>query len=189
MVGWIIASLVILAFFLPWARLEPASLIGHVSSLVEKIAEDEEDGFLQDWVLMREREWDLLFRSPGQGLSGFQLVMTVVEEDISNQLARAWINMLLGSEDAKFTMGSIALAPILAVVISLGLVFNQVPRLFYTITALGCLIYYLILRWKLNESFGERIILHVELSYGIWITLYGMICLTLICILKLIIKD
>ena len=187
--GFIVAGLVGLAFFLPWARLESDTLIGNMGSLVQKIVSDDQDSFVEEWVWMREREWKVMWHSPGEGLSGYQLMMTLREEDISSQLARAWMSMMFGSEEAKVGVNLLVLAPIFAIATAVGLLFVGVPKFYFAANGLGCLIYYILLRWKLNASLGERMILHVELSYGLWLTLYGILLLALVCVLKMVLRD
>ncbi|MEM9400630.1 MAG: hypothetical protein AAF984_10515, partial [Verrucomicrobiota bacterium] len=177
-IGLLISALVILAFFLPWVRLSSETLVRSVGTLIEKIAQDDEESLVEQWVWMRERERQALFEKPSEGVSGYQIFMTTWDDTLEGKLTRVLMQVLFGSEEAKWGAKLMVLAPVFGLTTLVIFLLPLLPRIFPLAVGMGCLAYYVLARWKLNEAFGERLILHIELSYGLWLSLFGLLMLS-----------
>lgn len=171
--GLVVGAVVVLGYFLPWARLAPESLFRNVGSLVNRLS-DERSNWARDYVWMRGREWEDMWREPAEGVSGYQLFM-MADEDGENRLVRAWMAMLFGSKEAGWQVRLMILGPLLGVGGILAVFFKKPKKWFLWGVAVGCVLFYGLVRMKLAESFSDRLLLHVEISYGLWLMLYGLL--------------
>lgn len=188
--GLILGSLVILAFFLPWARVDAESIPENIgiqtSRMVNQLLgkEDGEESWLSQFLLMREKDWKDMWESPGEGKSGYQLFLLAGEGESSNNLTKAWMRMFFGEKNAVWRTRALALAPLLAA-LSMVLLCWRNPNLpVLGITILSLWAYYGLVRLKIAESYTNRLFLQIEFSYGLWISLYGLLLLSFLLTAK-----
>ena len=182
----IFGGLVILSYFLPWARLAPESVGRNLGGLLEKLHQSDEEGnFVQNYILMREREWNDMWRAPAEGMSGYQLfVVTSDGKGRGATLARAWMSMLFGSKEAPIRVKLLIIGPVLGLLAMVVMFLKKPPRWFVWVVSAGCFLYYALVRMKLSDAYGDRLLLHVEISYGLWLTLYGLLILAILVAVK-----
>lgn len=183
MLGWLLAFAVVISFFLPWARLSPD--LDSAIEIARRLVDDQDD-LVSTWVWMRTKEFRDLQKTPGEGYSGYQLILLSEEETVSAAVAKAFFNMLWGDVRPGFHMKTLALAPLLAFLAAVLLAMPKPPSSWLSAMAGASLLFYLWMRFKLNESYTDRLLLHVELSYGLWLTLFGLLLLAALLLLRAI---
>jgi len=181
MAGWLLAFCVVLSFFLPWARVSPDW--DSAMELVHRLAGDEDD-LLTSYLWMRPKELHDLQKMPGEGHSGYQMILLSEEETVSAVVAKSFFQMLWGDVRPGIHMKILALAPILAFLSALLLAQPKARPSWLAGMGGAALVFYLWMRFKLNDSYAERLLLHVELSYGLWITLFGLLLLAALLFLR-----
>jgi hypothetical protein len=181
LLGWLLAFAVVISFFLPWARV--SADLDSAIEIARRLVGDQDD-VVSSWLWMRTKEFHDLQKMPGEGYSGYQLILLSEEETISAALAKSFFQMLWGDVRPGFQMKTLALAPILAFLAGLFLALPKLRPSWLSAMAGAVLLFYLWMRFKLNESYTDRLLLHVELSYGLWITLFGLFLLGLLLLLR-----
>lgn len=161
---WSLTALIVIAFFLPWARLAPDAAGSHVLSLAQTLATGEED-IISSYLWMKRAEARAALRRPAEGTSGYQLVAD--PETGGGGVGSAVIELLnLGP-----WIRLVAAVPVLAIILALLLTFPPASRQWPLAVALLLAGIYAAIRWKLNNTYTERILLHIELNAGVWIFL------------------
>jgi hypothetical protein len=185
LIGWLLAFLICLAFFIPWARFAPDQTERNLLDLAGELAGDEGD-FVSTYLLMRGSEWEAIWRHPGEGLSAYQLVLLSEKDSISARVSNAWVTMLWGDQGFVHSVKFLAFGPLLAIAGAIALSFRKLELRFLGLAALGQLLFYVFLRWKLDQSFGDRLLLQMEFNLGLWLTLYGLLFLSVLQVLKIL---
>lgn len=177
--AWVLTGIICLAFFIPWARFAPEQAAGNLLDLAGKLAGDEAP-LIEVYLTMRAAEWDAIWHNPGEGLSGYQLVLLSEKEGISDTVSKAWVQMLWGDAGYGTGVKFLALAPILAILGAVALTMHRLHPQFLLAVSLGQFLFYGFLRWKLNETYGDRLLLQIEFNLGLWLTLYALVILALV---------
>ncbi|MDX6767303.1 MAG: hypothetical protein SFU85_10995 [Candidatus Methylacidiphilales bacterium] len=172
--GWIFAGLCTLGFFLPWARFAPESVATNTLAIANTLVQGEEDP-VSSYLWMRRSEASALLKRPADGLSAYQIILLSEEDTLSSKVARAWLSMLWSGDDTALRVKVIVLIPILAF---LGAVFltpgktSQRHLLFVGLLQAGA---YVLMRWKMNAAYTDRMLWQIELGWGLWICLYALL--------------
>jgi hypothetical protein len=45
---------------------------------------------------------------------------------------------------------------------------------------------YVVFRYKLNETYSERLLYHVQLGFGLWLTIYAMLALGVLLAIRVL---
>jgi hypothetical protein len=181
--GWILTAIVCLAFFIPWARFAPEQAGRNLLDLAGDLAGDEAD-LVESYLLMRKTEWVAIWHNPGEGLSAYQLVLLSAKDSISAKVSKAWLSMLWGDQASEHNVKFLAFGPLLALLGAISLSTKKANPKFLLLATLGQLLFYGFLRWKLNQTFGDRLLLQIEFNLGLWLTLYALALLALLQLLK-----
>ncbi|MDZ4789532.1 MAG: hypothetical protein SH807_11390 [Blastochloris sp.] len=183
LIGWILTGLICLAFFIPWARFAPEQAANNLLDLAGKLAGDDAP-LIQAYLTMRPAEWEAIWHNPGEGLSAYQLVLLSEKNTVSAKVSQAWVAMLWGDENYEQGVKFLALAPILALLGATALSLGKTSPKFLLGVSFGQLLFYGFLRWKLNETYGDRLLLQIEFNLGLWLTLYALLILAALQVTK-----
>ncbi len=181
--GWVLAAIICLAFFIPWARFAPEQMGRNLLDLAGDLAGDEA-GFVESYLLMRPAEWSAIWHNPGEGLSAYQLVLLSEKDSVSAKVSKAWLSMLWGDHASEQSVKFLAFGPLMAILAGIALTLKKTNAKFLLLAAFGQLLFYGFLRWKLNQTFGDRLLLQIEFNLGLWLTLYATALLCLLQVVK-----
>lgn len=152
----LLTLLIIIAFFMPWVRIESQAVVGELSKLLtgkeEKIS---------------------------QSLSGFQVPAMANQQDARLAIA---VMKIINPESQKVDQESylIWLVPLLAVVILiLSIILAQNQWVHLAGGAIGVLIFIIGL-YKINSMHMDQTFLNVSIESGIWLTLWAYLGLGLV---------
>jgi hypothetical protein len=180
--GWILAASICLAFFIPWARFAPEQLGRNALDLAGELAGDDA-GFVESYLLMRKTEWNAIWHNPGEGLSAYQLVLLSEKDSVSATVSKACMKMFWGENASEHSIKFLAFGPLMALLGAIALSMKRAHPRFLMLAALGQLLFYGFLRWKLNQTLGDRLLWQIEFNLGLWLTLYAT---ALLCLLQLV---
>lgn len=183
LLAWTLAGFAIIGFFLPWARFAPESAASNTLAIANTLIQGEDDP-VSSYLWMRRNEASALMKHPGEGLSAYQILLLSDEDTLSSKVARAWLSMLWREDDAALKVKVILVVPVLAL---LGAVLLTPARPSSRhLLILGGLqgAAYLFLRWKLNLAYTDRLMWQIELGWGLWISLYALLGIALLALLR-----
>lgn len=181
--GLVIAFLVVSSFFLPWIK-SGAKPGNTVSALTRKLMEDSK--WYERYFLLTKDQWNEAIHHPLEGWSGYELVPLLRGNGLKNRVAQWVASSILGENrihDKAVFLYSIPATAFLTVLF-LFVTYRQKWPLF--IPLIGCLGLYGFIRWKLDASYFERLTLQLPVGLGLWISLYGLLLLAGILLLRLI---
>jgi hypothetical protein len=177
--GWVLAGLCLIGFFLPWVRLAPESTDNNTLALANTLASGE-DSMLTSYFWLRRDELKATFRNPAEGLSAYQITMLDRAQAEVDGNARAWLYLLWKGEEPGMRDKLPALLPLLALAAAAALGAGKPsPRLLLVLAAALAAAYGW-LRWKLNQAYTDRLLLQVDLNLGLWISLFAAALLALL---------
>jgi hypothetical protein len=101
---------------------------------------------------------------------------------IGSFIREAWLSMLWGDHASVHSVKFLVFAPLLALLGAIVLSTKKINAHYLFLVSLGQLLFYGFLRWKLNQTFGDRLLLQIEFNLGLWLTLYAI---ALLCLLQL----
>jgi hypothetical protein len=182
--GWALAGLCLLSFFLPWARFAPEATGSHVLGLANTLAAGDED-VVSSYLWLKRAEVRAMFRAPADGLSGYQLVALT-----SGNAPRAGLGATLieigGMGDH---LRWVVVLPVLALATASALTpARPSPRLLAGL-ALALAAAYGGVRWKLNSIYTDRLLQHIDLNLGLWLCVYAAGLLALIAALRAVLPE
>lgn len=183
LLGWILAGLCLLGFFMPWARFAPESTGGNILSLANTLVGGEDDP-VSSYLWMRRGEMRAALRDPADGLSGYQLALLASGRAPEEGLAGVWVQVIWHTADPGVRAASIAVLPVLALLAGILLSLGPVPFKSGLGVALGLAGSYGWMRWKMNQAYTERMLLQLDWNIGLWITLYAAALLALLLALR-----
>jgi hypothetical protein len=183
LLAWFFAATCTLGFFMPWARFAPESTAHNTLAIANTLLQGEDD-LLSSYLWMRKSEAKALFNHPGEGLSAYQIILLSEEDTLSSKVARAWLSMLWGGEDAALRVKVIVLVPLLALLGAFFLTFSKPSQRWLLALALAQFAAYFFLRWKLNLSYTDRLLWQIELSWGLWLGLFALLGEAIITLIR-----
>jgi hypothetical protein len=185
LLGWILAALCILGFFLPWARFAPESAGQNLLSLANSLAAGEDD-VISSYVWMRRDEMKAAMKDPAGGQSGYQLFMRASSDKNTqeNAVARAWLHALWHGENPGMQVRWIILLPILALVGAGALSPAKPPNRLLLGLAAALFLAYGWMRWKMNQAYTDRLLLQLDWNLGLWLCLYSGALLGILLIIR-----
>ena len=180
--GKILVAVTLIGFFLPWARISPDSLKGNTMEVVRNLAEGGRNPG-STFVWMRWEEFREMWRDPADGFSGFQLAFGAKSGTPRAKAQQELASVALDGRDKRALLVWLLLIPVLTLLGWAGLALRHVPAAFLILTALGLGALYAILRWRIATAYTDRLLAQLELGPGWWLTVYGMLGLSLVCLL------
>ena len=188
MTGWLLAAVVALSFFMPWARFAPESIGRHALDVSRHLAQGKSD-FWHNYVLMRSDEAAALLRSPAEGLSAYQLVLLSEEKSLKSKIERAFLEMLWGEKDSKWKIKFLLLAPLCAMAAAFFLSRPKLNHKVLLVVGLAQLAFYSFFRWKLNATYLNRLVGQVDFNWGLWLCLYATALMGLLVLTRVMVPD
>jgi hypothetical protein len=177
-IGWILAAIIVLGFFIPWVRFTPKSSFDNSLAIAAQLASgDDESQLLYDYVLMSGQDWQALWQNPAEGDSGYQIVLAG-KDGAGNNAAKAFAKILFGDDDYWFKSKLMVLAPLFGILGAVALMKRKNLRKFMIGMIIAEAAFYLLMRWQLHEVYVVRLVL--ELNWGIWLTLYGLALMAIV---------
>jgi hypothetical protein len=172
----------ILAFFLPWVRPVSLAQSSDVLNVANQLAESE-DSIFNSWLGMREEEWRVFFQRPTFGLSGFQMLMLESEKSIMAKEAQAWLGAVFG--DRRLLDRAVNVLPLVILLLTAAFISPRKPvRQAFVTGGVLLLLFYLWARWRLDVTYTQRVLAEMEIAYGLWITLYAMLGMAILAIIR-----
>jgi hypothetical protein len=183
-IGKFFAVLALVSFFLPWVRLSPSAL---KKNTLELVRSRDEGGprFLQNLIFMRSGEWSEMWADPADGFSGFQLAFGAASGTQRAKMQTELASIVLDKRENRPLLGWLLLIPVLTGLGWVGLILPRTPAIVMAVTSVGLVGMYGILRLKMAEGYSDRLIAQIQLSFGWWGTLYGMLGLAVVCVIFL----
>ncbi|NCZ95659.1 hypothetical protein EBZ02_00595 [bacterium] len=181
--GRILVLVTLVGFFLPWVRVSPDSLKGNTMEVVRNLAEGGRNPG-STFLWMRAEEWREMWGDPADGFSGFQLAFGSKAGTPRAKAQQELASVALDGRDKRPLLGWLLLIPIFALLGWTGLVLRHAPQAFLLLTGLGLGALYAILRWRIATAYTDRLLAQLELGPGWWITVYGMLGLGVVCLVK-----
>jgi hypothetical protein len=179
--GKILVVVTLVGFFLPWVRISPESLKGNTMQVVRNLAEGGRN-LGSTFLWLRWEEWKEMWRDPADGFSGFQLAFGAQSGTPRAKAQQELASVALDGRDKRPLLGWLLLIPVLAMLGWAGLVLRQVPAAFLLLISFGLGALYAILRWRIATAYTDRLLAQLQLGPGWWITIYGMLGLSLVCL-------
>ncbi len=183
-IGWVLAALIMLSFFMPWARFGAESFFGNVLGISHHLAQDEND-FVHGYILMRPGEWHAVLQHPGDGLSGYQLVVLSGQTSLKSKVEQAFVEMLWGGKHSDWAMKFLLLAPLCAIAGALLITQPKPAPKWLAAVAVIQVVFYGFVRWKLNAAYLDRLVSQVSFNLGFWLCLYGTILMALLLLIRI----
>lgn len=174
LLAWIFAAICALGFFMPWARFSPESAGANSLAIANTLLQGEDD-FVTSYLWMRKTEARALLDHPADGLSAYQIILLSDEDTLSSKVAKAWLSMLWGENDAAMKVKVIILVPVLAFLGALVLTLSKPSQRWLLGLALAQMGTYAFLRWKLNLAYTDRLLWQIELGWGLWLSLFALL--------------
>jgi hypothetical protein len=157
--GNILAILVIIAFFMPWAepvKRDPAPL-------------EKSSNWVEGWVSIRKDAFNTMIHDPGLGMSGFQIISARSKSYLSKK--REKILQPLAGDHAPGIFLYCALIPVLCCLATFFLTMRNLPKFWVYIIAFCEVLTYFLARWMLIQN--PLWDLELQLGLGFWLSLYG----------------
>jgi len=180
--AWVLAGLGALSFLLPWVRPVQRSAQAGISDIVRNLA-TEEDNVFESWIGMSGEQWKAVWRQPTVGLSGFQILLLDSEEGVSAAESKKWLASVYGERGALGRMMNVLPVVILLVTAAFLSPRKPVTEVYVAGGALLFLLY-LWARWKLGATDTTRVVAKMEICYGLWITLYTMLAMSILVLAR-----
>jgi len=177
--GWLLAGLCLLAFFLPWARFAPEAAGANVLGLANTLAAGEDDP-VSSYLWMKRAEARAALRDPADGLSGWQLTRLASGNAPRVGLAPVVIDVMGVGDHLRW----VVLVPGLALAGALALTPMHPPQRVLAGLAIALAAAYGTIRWKLNSVYTERLLQHIDLNLGFWIFAFSATLLALLLALR-----
>jgi hypothetical protein len=185
-IGWAVAFTVVIAFFLPWLKSKTGGAEAPVrpERAVQELVEEAERPWFTSYFSLREREILDATTQPLQGTSGFGLLLLTRSDQITDQEKARRMVSFLGSIEPKPAAILIYAVPACALIAACFLtVVPRVRGLFFIPISL-CLLIYLMMRVRLNETYFERLVLDLSAGLGLWISLYGLLAMMVLLLAR-----
>ncbi len=191
MLGWLLSLAATIAFFLPWLKF-PARNAERVhparSAIIQEINRDSNRPLWKSYLTLTSEEWNRALRDAGIGVTGFEIpeIYQVSRHHHDAVLLNA--SGLLGSERQADRACFAYALPVLAFFSAAFITF--VPRkgalLLPFLATLGL---YFLLRFKLNETYLERLTSSLDVGLGLWLSLYALLGLAVVLLLRLLLPS
>jgi len=186
--GWICAGFVIIAFFLPWARFNPDHSGNNLLGIARSLGQDKSD-FTHSYLLMRGEDFEALWNSPADGISAYQLLALSHPHHLAAKIKRAVFDTLVDNDKGSWQIYGLILAPLLALAGAILLSSSRYARTWMLAVAFGQLGFYTFVRWKLQANLVNRLAMQIDLNWGLWLSLYGLLCLALLLLIRALLPD
>jgi ABC-type cobalt transport system substrate-binding protein len=189
--GVVVAILALGAFFLPWIRHDlswsgAGNAAAHVAS---QLTGDAERPWWEDWFSLRPQEIEAAKTRLREGVSGYQLPPLLRGDKIENATARLTAEILLNDERIQDKAILIYVPPLAAALTALFLLVCQGSRGALVLPLLTDGTLYFFMRHKINETYFDRLVAQLHIGWGLWITLYALLALTGILLLRILIPS
>jgi hypothetical protein len=173
--GLLLALVAGMAFFMPWARLEPNA----PAELVRRLA-TEPDSWAGAYLGLRPYELHAMLAHPADGATGYQLVKAWHAEGPAGAVARSLAQMFWGAATGMWRLQAVWVPLGLVALGAAALLWKKPPGWALPGLAGACLAVYGYARWRLQATFESRLLLQVELGTGLWLTLYVLLLMGLL---------
>jgi hypothetical protein len=187
--AWAIAFTVAIAFFLPWMKVKGHGAMDHTRSEQEKqeLVEDADRSWVISYFTLSESELQDALADPLSGTNGFQLLLWARSDHAVDRERAQKLILILGNLGIR--EASILIYAIPACTLIGACFFTAVPRgrlLYLVPLVLGALLYTLF-RTQLNGTYLDRLVLDHAVGLGFWISLYGLLLMTLLLTLRVVV--
>jgi hypothetical protein len=185
---WGSIVVLILAFFLPWMKFDFENVMpSHERNLFkQKLILNDRRSWLERWFLMRAEERSKALEKPFLGYNALALVSLLRDNPAGSELRLALLRPHLPfrrDDDKAFYVFSLPLSGLVAVLI---IIFGHSKNILLPFPFFICAGQYFLVRWHLEERYAERVIYDVHIGLGCWLTLYVLLGLSILLLLKII---
>ena len=189
--GVVVAILALGAFFLPWIRhdLSLAGVGAAAAQVASQLTGDAESRWWDEWFGLRPQEIEAAKIRPLEGVRGYQLPPLLRGGKIENGAARLAAEILLNDERIRDKALLIYIPPLAAALTALFLLICQGSRGALTLPLVANGTLYFFMRYKINETYFDRLVVQLQIGIGLWITLYALLALTVILLLRILIPS
>ena len=127
-----------------------------------------------------------MLENPSKGVSGYQIANFAKDSPLDVKIVRAWLKTFWNTDEYELKVKLLFLIPLLATFSLFMLVIPKPHHGLMTFLMVSNFIVYILFRYKLHETYSERLLYHVQLGFGIWLTLYAMLALGVLLAMKLL---
>jgi len=190
--GWTLALLTVGAFFLPWIKLETAAFnrVVERQRIAHQLEVEADLPWYQRLLLLRSQDSRQALDQPLAGSSGFDVVQWVRSSAPLHEREQAKdIGEAFGLADLRvlalaiYTVPALALLGMTLMTLGLG---SRLPVLLSAVAAIG---FYFLVRYRLDETFLDRVTLGVAPGIGLWLGIYGLGMVGLLLLVDAVLPD
>ncbi|MCS7062983.1 MAG: hypothetical protein NZM04_02860 [Methylacidiphilales bacterium] len=184
---WAIVVAFVLSFFLPWMKFDFEEVMPAYErqAFRKRINEEEQRGWVERWIGIREEEKEKAFENPFLGYNALSLINLLRDKPIGSELRLAILRPhfpFKEDEDKALFILSLPIVGIFAVLIQFII---SAKKILLPFPFFACLVQYTVVRWHLNEHYADRVINDVHIGIGLWITLYALLAVCMILFFKI----
>jgi hypothetical protein len=184
--AWSLSFVVLAAFFIPWFKYAP-SRQAHTArrDVVAQLKASSERSFGATYLTISPREQARALHEPMRGTGGYELPLLTQEPNQTRLLSALAGSRLFGEERLHDRLMMVYALPALAF-FSAAFMSGCQKRWPLLLPLLSVGIVYGAARHQLNETYFERMAAGIDPGIGLWISLYGLLALCVLLVLRFI---
>jgi hypothetical protein len=183
--AWLSAGIIVGAFFLPWLGLNSGEkAVAEV--LARKLAESADRSVFEQYFAISDEEKKQALEKPLDGVSGYALVDLLRNGNRTGDPVAKIAASFLGEERVRDRAFLIYVIPVTAILAAAYAFTCRRNRWFLLIPLLVCELLYYAVRENLNDIYFDRIMSQIHVGIGLWLSLYGLLALALVIVVRLL---
>ncbi len=186
--GWLLAIALCVGFFLPWLKMpyrKEAPRGQNAATLVKRLTTDSNRPLWQEYFSITPEEWQHALQNAGMGVSGVEIPRAFQGGGHRLDAAMVSASGLLGEERQADRAMLVLAFPVLAV-LSAAFITLVTNKLGLLLPLLADAALYGLTRYQLNTTSLERLAMSMDLGLGLWLSLYALLGLIVVLLLRLL---
>lgn len=187
--AWLLAMALGVGFFLPWLKMPYRNAKEaprpHSATLVKELAADSARPAWQDYFYITPEQWQRALENAGMGVTGIEIPRSFQGSAHRFDAGIVSASGLLGDERQADRAMLVYAFPVLAV-ISAGFITFVSHKWAFLLPLLADGLAYAATRFQINDTAVGRFALSIDIGLGLWLTLYALLGLCVVLLLRLI---